>query len=76
MVMIDCSFYCTFLTVYAWGTEHGTSQSSTRNSVHYNATFNEGLNDLYSSPNTVRVIKSRKIRWAGHVARIGKGRVL
>jgi hypothetical protein len=27
--------------------------------------------DLYSSPNTIRVIKSRKIRWAGHVARMG-----
>ena len=29
------------------------------------------LNDLYSSPNIVRVIKSRRMRWAGHVARIG-----
>jgi hypothetical protein len=34
---------------------------------------NEELNDLYSSPNTVRVIKSRKMRWAVHVARMGKG---
>ena len=32
---------------------------------------NEELNDLYSSPNTVRVIKSRRMRWAGHVARMG-----
>jgi len=32
------------------------------------------LNDLYSSPNIVRVIKSRKMRWAGHVARIGERR--
>ena len=31
---------------------------------------NEELNDLCSSPNIVRVIKSRKIRWAGHVARM------
>jgi len=31
---------------------------------------NEELNDLYSSPNVVRVIKSRRMRWAGHVARI------
>jgi hypothetical protein len=31
----------------------------------------EELNDLYSSPNIVRLIKSRKIRWAGHVARVG-----
>ena len=29
------------------------------------------LNDLYSSPNIVRVIKSRRMRWAGHVARMG-----
>ena len=34
---------------------------------------NEELNDLYSSPNIVRVIKSRRVRWAGHVARMGKG---
>ena len=32
------------------------------------------LNDLYSSPNTVRVIKSRRMRWAGNVARMGKER--
>ena len=35
---------------------------------------NEELNDLYSSPNIVRVIKSRILRWAGHVARMGKRR--
>ena len=33
---------------------------------------NEELNDLYSSPNIVWVIKSRRMRWAGHVARMGK----
>jgi hypothetical protein len=33
---------------------------------------NEELNDLYCSPNFVRVIKSRKMRLAGHVARIGE----
>ena len=37
---------------------------------------NEELNYLYSSPNIVRVIKSRRIRWAGHVARMGEERVL
>jgi len=31
---------------------------------------NEELNDLYSSPNNVRVIKSRRMGWAGHVARM------
>ena len=35
---------------------------------------NEELNDLYSSPNMVRVIKSRRMRWAGHVARMGEER--
>jgi hypothetical protein len=33
---------------------------------------NEEVNGLYSLPNTVRVIKSRRLRWAGHVARMGK----
>ena len=33
---------------------------------------NDELNDLYSSPNIVRVIKSRRMRWAGHVARMGE----
>jgi len=35
---------------------------------------NEEVNDLYSSPNIVRVIKSRRMRWAGHVARMGEER--
>jgi hypothetical protein len=36
--------------------------------------FTEELHALYSSPNIVRVIKSRRMRWAGHVARIGEER--
>ena len=35
---------------------------------------NEELNDLYCSLNIVRVIKSRRMRWAGHVARMGERR--
>jgi hypothetical protein len=35
---------------------------------------NEELNYLYSSPAILRVMKSRKMRWAGHVARMGEGR--
>ena len=35
---------------------------------------NEELNNPYSSPNILRVIKSRRMRWAGHVARMGEGR--
>jgi hypothetical protein len=35
---------------------------------------NEELHNLYSSPNIIRMIKSRRIRWAGHVARMGEKR--
>jgi len=35
---------------------------------------NEELNDFYSSPNIMRVIKSRRMRWAGHAARMGEQR--
>jgi hypothetical protein len=35
---------------------------------------NEELHDLYSSPTIVRVMKSRRMRWAGHVARMGERR--
>ena len=35
---------------------------------------NEELNDLYSLPNIVQVVKSRRMRWAGHVARVGEDR--
>jgi hypothetical protein len=33
---------------------------------------NEELRDLYSSPSIIRIIKSRRIRWAGHVARMAE----
>jgi hypothetical protein len=35
---------------------------------------NDELHSLYSSPNIVRVIKSRRMRWAGHVESMGEGR--
>jgi hypothetical protein len=35
---------------------------------------NEELRDLYSSPSIIRIIKSRRVRWAGHVARMGEMR--
>jgi hypothetical protein len=37
---------------------------------------NKELHNLYSSPDIIRQIKSRQMRWAGHVARMGKGRKL
>jgi hypothetical protein len=36
--------------------------------------LNEQLNDLYYLPSIVRVVNSRRMRWAGHVARMGEGR--
>ena len=35
---------------------------------------NEELRNIYSLPNIVRVVKSRRVRWAGHVARMGEER--
>ena len=35
---------------------------------------NEKLHSLYRSPNIVRLIKSRRLRWAGHIARMEEGR--
>jgi hypothetical protein len=35
---------------------------------------NEELHDLYSSPSIIRIIKSRRMRWAGHIARMGEKR--
>jgi hypothetical protein len=37
--------------------------------------YNEELNDLYHSPNIIRVIISRRMRWAGHVAKMWTGEV-
>ena len=36
--------------------------------------YNEKLHSLYRSPNLVRVIKSRRLKWVGHVARMEEGR--
>jgi hypothetical protein len=35
---------------------------------------NEELHNLYSSPSTIKILKSRRMRWAGHVARMGERR--
>jgi hypothetical protein len=36
--------------------------------------INEELRDLYSSPSIIRIIKLRRVRWAGHVAKMGERR--
>jgi hypothetical protein len=35
---------------------------------------NEELHDLYSSPSIIRIVKARRMRWAGHIARTGEKR--
>jgi hypothetical protein len=42
--------------------------------VDWRKLLNEELHILHSSPNVIRMIKSRRIRWAGHVARMGETR--
>jgi hypothetical protein len=42
--------------------------------VGWRKLHNEELHGLYSSPSTVRVIKARRMRWAGHMARMGEVR--
>jgi hypothetical protein len=42
--------------------------------IEWRKLHNEELTDLYSLPNIVRVVKSRRMRWAGHVARMGEER--
>ena len=46
----------------------------TRLTGEWRKLHNEELNDLYCSPNIIRVIKARRMRWAGHVARMGERR--
>ena len=42
--------------------------------VEWSKIHSEELHDMYSSPNIARVFKSRRMRWAGHVARMKKSR--
>jgi hypothetical protein len=41
---------------------------------HWRKLHNEKLHNLYSSPSIIRMIKSRRMKWAGYVARIGEKR--
>ena len=61
ILITNCAQYCLFL----FGPRRDEVTGEWRR-LH-----NEELNGLYSSPNIVRVIKSRRMRWAGHVARMG-----
>jgi hypothetical protein len=43
--------------------------------IYINVPFNEELHNLYSSPRIIRIIKSRRMKGAGHVARFGEKRI-
>ena len=62
------------LAVYHW--LYSFSEGPRRDEVtgEWRRLHNEELNDMYSSPNIVRVIKSIRMRWAGHVAHMGEDR--
>jgi len=59
------------LRTWCWG-EYGRGRDEVTG--EWRRLHNEELNDLYSSPNIVRVIKSRRMRWVGHVSRMGEDR--
>jgi hypothetical protein len=42
--------------------------------VTFHRTNNEELHDLYSSPSSIRMVKARRMRWVGHLARMGEMR--
>jgi len=52
------------------------SNRATQLAGEWRKLHNEKLRDLYSLPNIVWVVKSRGMRWAGHVARMGEGRIV
>ena len=56
---------------YPTFTQYSTTEIGTNGD--WRRLHNEELHSLYRPPNVVRVIKSRRLRWAGHVARIEEG---
>jgi hypothetical protein len=74
------SWAFTVVAIYAWSTlPHVLTRifGPKRDEVtgHGRKLHNEELHNLYSSPNIIRMIKSRRMRWAGHVARMGEKRI-
>jgi len=68
-----CSEHENYIHIYIY--THTIGPRSDEVTGEWRRLHNEELNDLYSSPYIVRVIKSRT-RWVGHVARMGEERVV
>ena len=66
ITLLPLYFYA-FILFFIWPKRDGVTGE-------WRKLHNEELNSLYSSPNIVRVIKSRIMRWTGHVARMEEGR--
>jgi hypothetical protein len=69
--------YTEIQTKFAHMTTNSTSEkrNKRKNLIYtFNTRLNGELHVLYSSPDIIRQIKSRRMRWAGHVSRVGEGR--
>jgi hypothetical protein len=65
---------CRINSVSEWGTDENIWSLEGRGNRGVEKLSDVGLHDLYSSPTIVRVIKSIRMRWAGHVAGMEEGR--
>jgi hypothetical protein len=70
---IICACYSSE-NVLEQGAEENIWTEERRSDGRWRKLRNKKLRDLYSSPSIIRMIKSRRMRWAGHVARIGDKR--
>ena len=74
MCMCVCVCVCVYVYVYIYIYIHIYLPKRDEVTGEWRKFHNEELSDLYSLPNIVRVVKSRIMRWAGQVVRMGEGR--
>ena len=70
--IINFTLQCLPIMCLYWTTRFGPKRDEVTG--EWRKLHNEELSDLYSLPNIVRVVKSRRMRWVGHVARMGERR--